>query len=472
MKKLCQQKPLGKESQMAYEQYIKDCNTKSLRPENAFVSIIKSTDLLFNLDDFNIKTNKQELKLKCRIISKYSYWNKLIIYGQNTSTNSNIKQQCKNHNKVLFIQEESNKSNQLLLMKNISTHIAMSHQLAHIEISNFKLNHSLSHILSQGISINHSIFIIKIVHCSFDSPKDSNEILFAIANNSNIIQSDIIACALRDTSSHSLSQIVSCHTHYNQGNQWEMNLRDNHELFTNPFYLNGLQIINLNHNYLESNAAKAISQALINDTYIHSIDLSSNHFSESDCGLFIVMLRTNTALINCDLRYNPGYSFKTHARIALKLCRNIKKIKEEYLNQNISKEEYNALRAFANAELFQINTLNNGSHFDGNDVTFALKNNTFTGVNRLRTGLSLQCINYDNEKKIKEQLELLTNENEKLKKEVRTLNKRFKSNSHIIFHNENNSNYNSSNKRNASFSISMTNEKDKEHKSHNIKQIR
>lgn len=492
MNKLYRQKPLRKERQMAYDQYLKDCNKKSIKPRDQFLSFINSTSLIYDLDDFTPKTNKQELRIECNIISTYSYWHKIIIYGQNpiSSTHINTKKRSKTPYNTLSIQDESKQSNRCLLMNSISTNISISSTLTHLEISLLKLTHSLCKTLSKCISINKSITFVKITNCSFDSLQPSTELLFALSNNSYIVRCDIVYCALNDSSSHSIAQMISCHTHYNQGTKWETNLRRDSIRDSLPFYLSGLQIVNLSNNCLASTAAKAISQALVNDNYIHSIDMTSNYFNETDCGLFIIMLRTNTALINCDLRYNQGYSFRTHARIAFKLCRNIKRIKEEFLNRNITQDEYDALRAFANIELFQINTLNHlrnsgNGNGNGNDITFAQKTNMtsidFNGIKQMRRGLSLSGDNFNdshnhnnsglNDKRVNKQLVVLANENVKLKKEIRMLYQRCNSNSYI----KTNNNEKVRNKNN-SFSMTMSNteynndkEKEKEHRSNKVK---
>lgn len=79
----------------------------------------------------------------------------------------------------------------------------------------------------------------------------------------------------------------------------------------------------LSYNGFSDILASELVLALRNDIYMRSIDLRSNHISETWIKEFIKLFDTNLSLTNIDLRENEGFNQKHHRELALKLLKNI-----------------------------------------------------------------------------------------------------------------------------------------------------
>ena len=65
-------------------------------------------------------------------------------------------------------------------------------------------------------------------------------------------------------------------------------------------------------------------------------------------------MRKNTILLNIDLKNNPGYDEEIHARIVMKMSKNIKILYSNYLNDEFSEDEFNEIKGFINQSFFDV----------------------------------------------------------------------------------------------------------------------
>ena len=84
----------------------------------------------------------------------------------------------------------------------------------------------------------------------------------------------------------------------------------------------GLKKFDLSVNKLGYQAAKHISQSLKTDCFLRMLNLSSNQITAEGVKELIDRLVNNKAILNLDLRDNPGFKRKYHRQIALKLLSN------------------------------------------------------------------------------------------------------------------------------------------------------
>lgn len=85
----------------------------------------------------------------------------------------------------------------------------------------------------------------------------------------------------------------------------------------------GLQNIILRYNSLNDFVACEISWVLLYDTYLKSLDLRNNVINEKGMKEFVNVLKTNSTILNLDVRDNKGFNSTYHWKIAIKLLNNI-----------------------------------------------------------------------------------------------------------------------------------------------------
>lgn len=72
-----------------------------------------------------------------------------------------------------------------------------------------------------------------------------------------------------------------------------------------------------------------LSRVLLYDVYIKSIDLRNNCIEEKGVKDIRNFLKSNKTLLNCDLRYNSGFTPKLHRDIVMQLLRNLKRARND-----------------------------------------------------------------------------------------------------------------------------------------------
>jgi hypothetical protein len=171
-----------------------------------------------------------------------------------------------------------------------------------------------------------------------------------------------------------ISRIIARQTQRRDQVIWAYSLRNERPL-TND-YTKGLISINLSGNKLSDMSAEQISNALICDQYIRSINLSSNDFSSNACKKFIYMMRKNYTILMINLKYNPGYDSNIHARLIMKMANNIKVLYQQYTDKVFEMEEFVNLKGFIDPTFFDVDMpeeiareiIEGGDNGNGNDV--------------------------------------------------------------------------------------------------------
>ena len=133
---------------------------------------------------------------------------------------------------------------------------------------------------------------------------------------------------------------------------WAYGLRN--EKPSNNEYTLGLISLSLQGNNLSELSADCISNSLGYDQYIRSIDLSNNNFEKDDCKKFIRMMRKNNSLLTLDMQNNPGYDEEIHARVVMKMSKNIKFLYQQFVNGELSQDEFENLKSFVDESFFDV----------------------------------------------------------------------------------------------------------------------
>ena len=65
-------------------------------------------------------------------------------------------------------------------------------------------------------------------------------------------------------------------------------------------------------------------------------------------------MRKNNCLLTVDLQNNPGYDEEIHARIVMKMSKNIKQLYINFMNGEYEKEEFENLKEFVDISFFDV----------------------------------------------------------------------------------------------------------------------
>ena len=93
------------------------------------------------------------------------------------------------------------------------------------------------------------------------------------------------------------------------------------------------------------------------------------------------MLRKNFSILTMDLKENPGYDPEIHARMVMKMSKNIRYLYQMYQDEKIEAEEFEYLKSFIDVSFFdfeipeemaemynvQSNELTNGNEEEGEE---------------------------------------------------------------------------------------------------------
>ena len=148
-----------------------------------------------------------------------------------------------------------------------------------------------------------------------------------LCKNVNLERLSLACNGLTDKSSHLVVKVVNAQSERRDHIVWAYSLRG--ELPPSDDYKKGLKEIVLSHNNFGEILASDLVLALRNDLYMRSVDLRNNNIPESECKEFIKLFKTNKDLTNVDLRLNEGFSARLHREMALRLLKNIQRLKDK-----------------------------------------------------------------------------------------------------------------------------------------------
>ena len=375
-----QHKPFTK----AIEDYRKICLKTYTTPNQSFISLLKSGDLCLYLSNYTLK----DIFPICKIITKHSLFKQIILSpfdpqkGNPNDHRTRSKQQptsplTPGEKDKQTKEQHEHRTSQLQMLTHstqaISKNLSVSDKVIMCSLYQLKLTNELTSILSKGICDNKSLQGFCVRNCIL--PLDAYEILLkGFLTHERIEFLDFSENNLSDKYGNMISRIIARQTQRRDQVIWAYSLRNERPL-TND-YTKGLISINLSGNKLGDMSAEQISNALICDQYIRSINLSSNDFSSNACKKFIYMMRKNYTILMINLKYNPGYDSNIHARLIMKMANNIKVLYQQFTDKVFEMEEFVNLKGFIDPTFFDVDMpeeiareiIEGGGNGNGNDV--------------------------------------------------------------------------------------------------------
>lgn len=256
--------------------------------------------------------------------------------------------------KVEKDQKEANvaKQNKIYtIVQGVAKNLCLSQVITQFTLYGLNLTPELTSFLSEGLLENKSLVSLTVSNCQITV--DAYEILLkGLLTHENIKYLDLSDNGFNDKYANMISRIIARQTQRRDLVIWSFGLRN--ELPLTNDYTKGLVSLNLSNNDFSDTGADIITNALSYDQYIRSFDLSSNSFSKESCKKFIRMLRKNTAILNFDLKDNPGYDPEIHARMVMKMSKNIQYLNQQVINNQFTIEEFNEMKQFINLSFFNV----------------------------------------------------------------------------------------------------------------------
>ncbi len=350
---ICSKINASKDFLNAIEDYKKLCVKYLISPHPLFNEQITKNQITFYLENYSIK----DIIVISQVLSKYFYFKHIKI----SDKDPNKKRYCKiNYYEIEKEKREKDQKNQkityikknIYLIQGISNHIRLSLNLISFSITNLILNDEIVSLLTKSLSENISIQGLAINNCKITDQKAFELIIGSLLIHPSILYIDLSYNNLKDKYGKILGRIISRHNQRRDQILWENNLRNEKSIKFNG--LKGLISLGLKGNLLNEITSFYLCNSLLNDNYIRAIDLSENNLNKESCKNFIRIMRKNTILLNIDLKNNPGYDEEIHARIVMKMSKNIKILYSNYLNDEFSEDEFNEIKGFINQSFFEI----------------------------------------------------------------------------------------------------------------------
>lgn len=337
------------------EDYKKICYKHLLNPNEIFLEQLSKNQINIYIDNYTLKEINVISKLlenhfsfkHIRLGNKNPNKKEFIFKNQNTKEKEKNSKEKKDERdkKLLFLKKKNS------IIKGLSTQINLSLNILSISITDLYLSEDCSIILSKGLSENNSIQRIAINNCNINL-KPFEIIIGSLLNHTSISYIDLSYNNLKDKYGKILGRIISRQNQRRDQILWENNLRNEKSIKFNG--LKGLISLGLKGNLLNEITSFYLCNSLLNDNYIRAIDLSENNLNKESCKNFIRIMRKNTILLNIDLKNNPGYDEEIHARIVMKMSKNIKILYSNYLNDEFSEDEFNEIKGFINQSFFDV----------------------------------------------------------------------------------------------------------------------
>ncbi len=350
---ICSKINASKDFLNAIEDYKKLCVKYLLSPHPLFNEQITKNQITFYLENYSLK----DIIVISQVISKYFYFKHIKI----SDKDPNKKRYCKiNYYEIEKEKREKDQKNQkityikknIYLIQGISNHIRLSLNLISFSITNLILNDEIVSLLTKSLSENISIQGLAINNCKITDQKAFELIIGSLLIHPSILYIDLSYNNLKDKYGKILGRLITRQSQRRDQVIWAYGLRN--EKPPNNDYTRGLISIGLKGNLFNEITSFNISNSLLIDQYIRSIDLSENNLNKESCKMFIKIMRKNNVLLNIDLQNNPGYDEEIHARIVMKMSKNIKILYSRYLNDEFRDDEFNEIKGFINQSFFDV----------------------------------------------------------------------------------------------------------------------
>ena len=350
---ICSKINASKDFLNAIEDYKKLCVKYLISPHPLFNEQITKNQITFYLENYSIK----DIIVISQVLSKYFYFKHIKI----SDKDPNKKRYCKiNYYEIEKEKREKDQKNQkityikknIYLIQGISNHIRLSLNLISFSITNLILNDEIVSLLTKSLSENISIQGLAINNCKITDQKAFELIIGSLLIHPSILYIDLSYNNLKDKYGKILGRLITRQSQRRDQVIWAYGLRN--EKPPNNDYTRGLISIGLKGNLFNEITSFNISNSLLTDQYIRSIDLSENNLNKESCKMFIKIMRKNNVLLNLDLQNNPGYDEEIHARIVMKMSKNIKILYSRYLNDEFREDEFNEIKGFINQSFFDV----------------------------------------------------------------------------------------------------------------------
>ena len=345
----------------AIEEYRKLCLKTYSTPNQGFASILKTEQLNLFLDTYSLP----EILVMNKLIGKYFYFKHIQLapydpqkgnpnekkkkgFGIETPLTPSEKEKAEKDKKE---QQYSKIQKIYHIVQGIAKNLCLSDNVITFSINGLNLSQELTSFLSEGIIENKTLQGLSVTNCNL--PIDSYEILLkGLLTHEKLEFLNLSNNNFNDKYGNMIGRIIARQTQRRDQVIWAYGLR-NEKPLTND-YTRGLISINLSGNQLGDISADNISNALSYDQYVRNVDLSANNFSKESCKKFIHMLRKNFSILTMDLKENPGYDPEIHARIVMKMSKNIRFLYQQFQDEKIEKEEFEYLKSFIDGSFFEV----------------------------------------------------------------------------------------------------------------------
>ena len=347
-----------KESKNAIDDYKKICVKSYTGLNNTILFQLRTDQLNIFLHSLTLK----DINALSKIISKYYYFKHIQLGPYDPSKDHSLtSKKSKENNNINNLENNQSKSkkqsdNEYSKMLNqisisISKNLSLSSNIVALSLTNLKFTNEISKTLSTGIIKNKSLQALQINKCKISL--DNYEILLkGLLTHESLEYLDLGYNNFNDKFGNMISRVIARQTQRRDQIVWAYGLRN--EKPSNDEYTLGLISLSLQGNNLSELSADCISNSLGYDQYIRSIDLSNNNFEKDDCKKFIRMMRKNNSLLTLDMQNNPGYDEEIHARVVMKMSKNIKFLYQQFVNGELSQEEFENLKSFVDESFFDV----------------------------------------------------------------------------------------------------------------------
>ena len=348
-----------KESELAIEDTGKYYQKYYEAPNSLFTSQLKTTSIKIFLNSYKYN----DILVMARIFSKYKYFKSFILAPTDPSKKDskvvrrNPREPITEGEKLKITRQNKDAEVERINMLNritlgLGRHLAITDKLSELTIDSFNIDRKFAQNVSYGIIKNSSLETLNVNNCKMGI--EAYEILLkGLLNHIKISSLNLINNNLGDKFGNMIGRIIARQTYRRDQIIWLYSLRN--EIPKNNDHTIGLISLDLSRNELSSYSADCITTALASDQYVRSIILTYNKFDNESCKKFIYMLRKNMALLNIDLRYNPGYDINIKKRLVLKMSKNIRYLSLQYKNGVYTEEEYKNLKKYINPSFFNDN---------------------------------------------------------------------------------------------------------------------
>ena len=342
------------DSKKAIEDYKKICVKTYTSPNNIIIFQLRSEQLNIYLNTLSLK----DINAFSKIISKYNYFKHIQLgpfdpskgdpsTSKKSKDNYNFENQSKNKKQI----ENENQKMLIQISTSISKNLSLSPNIVTLSLTNIKFTNEISKILSNGILKNKSLQALQINNSKI-SLENYEILLKGLLTHESLEYLDLGYNEFNDKYGNMIARAIARQTQRRDQIIWAYGLRN--EKPSNNEYTLGLISLSLQGNNLSELSADCLSNSLGYDQYIRSIDLSNNNFSKDDCKKFIRMMRKNNSLLTLDMQNNPGYDEEIHARVVMKMSKNIKYLYQQYINGDFSQEEFENLKSFVDESFFDV----------------------------------------------------------------------------------------------------------------------